>query len=110
MTGTLQWTAVGSSKRTGRADEAGVWCLYVMQGLDCVEISVGDDMVESLRVRIKGKANNRCHSVSLWESSIDYPARRTTLMKYALIYLVILVGPFQLRLFYDSFIKSKHTL
>lgn len=31
--------------------------MYVKQGLDCVELQVGDGKVESLWVRIKGRTN-----------------------------------------------------
>ena len=31
--------------------------LYVMEGLDCTELAVGNDMVKSIWVRSKGKAN-----------------------------------------------------
>ncbi|GAB0207904.1 mitochondrial enolase superfamily member 1 [Grus japonensis] len=48
----------GSSEETGRTGEVGGGVvLYVTEGLDCTELSVGDDTVESLWVRIKGQAN-----------------------------------------------------
>ena len=40
--------------------------LYVMEGLDCTGLAVGDDMVESLWVRTKGKANKACVVVGVY--------------------------------------------
>ncbi|GAB0203202.1 hypothetical protein GRJ2_002785800 [Grus japonensis] len=55
------WCAVMDGYRLFRRDRqgrrGGGVALYVTEGLDCTELSVGDDMVESLWVRIKGQAN-----------------------------------------------------
>ena len=58
MTGVSQWMVTGSSGGTDRAGEVGGGvAMYVKQGLDCVELQVGDGKVESLWVRIKGLTN-----------------------------------------------------
>ncbi|GAB0203307.1 hypothetical protein GRJ2_002796300 [Grus japonensis] len=44
-------------RRDRQGRRGGGVALYVTEGLDCTELSVGDDMVESLWVRIKGQAN-----------------------------------------------------
>ncbi|GAB0206625.1 mitochondrial enolase superfamily member 1 [Grus japonensis] len=55
------WCAVMDGYRLFRRDRqgrrGGGVALYVTEGLDCTELSVGDDTVESLWVRIKGQAN-----------------------------------------------------
>ena len=55
------WCAVMDGYRLFRRDKqcrrGGGVALYVTEGLDCTELSVGDDMVESLWVRIKEQAN-----------------------------------------------------
>lgn len=49
-------------------------------GLGCTELAVGDDnIVESLRVRIKGQNSKADVPVP------DHPARMTTLMNYSLM-------------------------
>lgn len=47
----------GSSEGIGRAGE-GVVVLYVVEGSDCTKLTVINDMVESLWIRIKRQANN----------------------------------------------------
>ncbi|GAB0190604.1 hypothetical protein GRJ2_001525700 [Grus japonensis] len=44
-------------RRDRQGRRGGGVALYVTEGLDCTELSVGDDTVESLWVRIKGQAN-----------------------------------------------------
>ncbi|GAB0204012.1 mitochondrial enolase superfamily member 1 [Grus japonensis] len=55
------WCAVMDGYRLFRRDRqgrrGGRVALYVTEGLDCTGLSVGDDTVESLWVRIKGQAN-----------------------------------------------------
>ncbi|GAB0186493.1 hypothetical protein GRJ2_001114600 [Grus japonensis] len=55
------WCAVMDGYRLFRRDRqgrrGGGVALYVTEGLDCTELSIGDDMVKSLWVRIKGQAN-----------------------------------------------------
>ncbi|GAB0208021.1 mitochondrial enolase superfamily member 1 [Grus japonensis] len=55
------WCAVMDGYRLFRRDRqgrrGGGVALYVTEGLDCTGLSVGDDTVESLWVRIKGQAN-----------------------------------------------------
>ena len=43
--------------RRDKAGKAVVWPFYVKKKCKCLEINDGDDMVESLLVRIKGKAS-----------------------------------------------------
>ncbi|GAB0186949.1 hypothetical protein GRJ2_001160200 [Grus japonensis] len=52
------WCAVMDlQKRQAGQERWGGIVLYVTEGLDCTELSVGNDTVESLWVRIKGQAN-----------------------------------------------------
>ncbi|GAB0182550.1 hypothetical protein GRJ2_000720300 [Grus japonensis] len=55
------WCAVMDGYRLFRRDRQGRRCwgvgLYGTEGLDCTELSVGNDTVGSLWVRIKGQAN-----------------------------------------------------
>ena len=44
-------------RRDRQGRRGGGVALYVTEGLDCMELSIGDDMVKSLWVRIKGQAN-----------------------------------------------------
>lgn len=41
-------------RRDRQSKQGGGMAMYVKQGLDCVELQVGDGKVESLWVRIKG--------------------------------------------------------
>lgn len=51
-----------------------------MEGLECMELTFGNGMVESLWVRIKGQTT----WTSSWESAIDHLARTMILMNCSL--------------------------
>ena len=55
--------------------------MYVKQGLDCVELQMGDGKVERLWVRIR---DEQIKGMSFWESITDHLARMTMLMNYYL--------------------------
>lgn len=40
--------------------------LYVREGLDCITLTVGDNMVKSLWVRMEGKANKADVAVGVY--------------------------------------------
>ena len=56
-TGVRRWMAINSSGGTGEAGGAYRVALYVRECLDSLELNDGDDRVECLWVRIRGKAN-----------------------------------------------------
>lgn len=47
---------IGSSGETGKAGK--VYALYIKEGLHCTVIAVGDNIVENLWAKIRGKTNN----------------------------------------------------
>ena len=55
------WSAVMDPSRLFRRERQGRRgagaVLYVKEGLDCTALAAGDDMVESLCVKMKGQAN-----------------------------------------------------
>jgi len=53
--------------------------LYVRECFGCPELDYGDDRVECLWVRIKGKPTRW---ISWWESLIDHPTRMKRQVKY----------------------------
>lgn len=58
-----------------------VWALYVMEGFQCMELTIVNGTVESFWVRIKGQTNNVDSS---WESTVDFLARKTMKINYSL--------------------------
>ena len=57
MTGVLQWMATNCSGRTGKEGGVVVWLSYVRECFDVTELMAGDDKVESLWVKIRGRAD-----------------------------------------------------
>ena len=55
-------------RRDKQGRRGGGVAMYVKQGLDCVELEVGDGKVESLWVRIKGQTKG----MLFWESVTDH--------------------------------------
>ena len=45
------------SRRDRQGRQGGEVALYIKEGLDCTALAVGDDTVESLWVRVRGKVN-----------------------------------------------------
>lgn len=67
----------------GRAGKLGRVWHYVMEGLECVELTVGHGMVEILWVRIKGKTNNEDVIVKIfYRSSQDYDTNELFFEEY----------------------------
>lgn len=56
--------------------------LYVMEGMNCMELAVGNDTDENLWVRLNRKKNIKW--ILLWVSTRDQSARMMTLMKYSI--------------------------
>lgn len=79
------WSALRDSSRLLRRDRQGRRgrgvALYVTEGLECLELTIGNGTVESLWIRVKGQTNN---AISLGESTLDLPARPMTLTNCSL--------------------------
>jgi len=56
MTGVLQWMATKSSVRIGKEGGAAAW-LSVRECFDVTLLMAGDDKIESLWVKIRGRAD-----------------------------------------------------
>ena len=83
------WCAVMDGYRLFRRDRQGTQgrgvVLYIREGWDCMALAVGVDMVESLWVRIKGKANKADVVVEVYSGRCEtsQPARTMTPMNYS---------------------------
>ena len=57
MSGVLEWKVTDSLEKTGPADGEGGVAIYVRDRLECMELCLGsgDQLAESLWVRVKGK-------------------------------------------------------
>lgn len=73
------WSALRDSSRLLRRGRGVALC--VTEGLESLELTIGNGTVENLWMRIKGQTNN---AISLWESALDLPARMMTLTNYSL--------------------------
>lgn len=63
------------------ADRAGVVALYVIEGLDCMELSFGNNKVDSLLVRLR---DEQIKEILLRKLILYLPSGMKTLMNYSL--------------------------
>jgi len=68
-------------RRDRQGRRGGGVALYVRESFDCLELDDGDERVECLWVRIRGKA---IRQISWWESVTDHPTRLRRQMKYSI--------------------------
>lgn len=68
-------------RRDGQCRRDEEMALYVMEGIECLEVTVGNGTVESLWVRIKGQINNAGVTVGV---SFGSPRQDNDANKYSL--------------------------